>query len=183
MRIKFNEANKAHLTMPDHELQFMVVWSMVNDIAALSVEGEEYIHFEGKRYGRNPESDSLWHPSQLLIDMARMARTKQVKFMREYVLTLIEYDLGIEVPEPVKPPKHLTLDRIEWSTVTAFHEQADAVAYIVDGQNYLRLNAVDYAVEENAGGAAGLIEYWDMLVGQRLVSEMTAFMKKHVPIA
>lgn len=181
MRINFEDPSKAHLTMPQHELQFATIWHTQIDACYMRVEDEDYLHFEGRRYGRNPaKPKEFWHPSQLIIDICRMARTKAIKFLRTYVEDKLEYDLNIEVPGPVVFPAHLTLKPAHHGLVTAFHDSLDVVALRTGGNEILRIFGTDYVLEDDGRKqiAAGYVDLWDDMSYDQAMISIAQFLKK-----
>lgn len=185
MRIDFKNGNNQNLTMANHELHYLSTWMIEHDAAAIHFEGKDYLWFEGQYYGRPAnDPDFFWHPTQLIIDLARMARTKSLKYLRNWVLD--KQPIASPVPAFVRPaiPKHLTVLKGDHQYITGFSPSLDILTFrLPDGTQLIRIKGDDVDMTDDADaqrhGAASLIEYWEQLPVGQFVNAVHAFCAKH----
>lgn len=177
MRIDHTEPAKAHLTVPVNALQYVKIWHMQNDFASLTIDDVDYMWVEGRLFGQTKGSTDLWHPSQLVIDLCRMARTKSLKWIREWAAKQTEFDLHLD-DTPYEIPATLSVSPKTRQYITAYVDGADIAALrFTDGTNVMIIAGKPYPMSAERGGAAALVEYWDTLKPSELLKATQTFIK------
>lgn len=190
MIISYQNALNKHLTMPDFVKRCLITWHNEEDFAAINVNGKDHLWYKGELYfGRNEKAeDDFWHPSQLVIDLCRMARTKRAKLMAQYVTTCNNVpatDLDVLALPPCRIPEHLSVRPEDHHLITGFWPTGfDILSFrLDDGTELIRINGEDVDVTDDEHimrhGAANLIEYWFTSPVAHFIKDIRAFVAEH----